>query len=111
MTNQAPSAQPTPQCVYIVFTAEIVPPTVEAVIQALSNLAQNRVPEVYIAFSTPGGSVMAWNYALQLPSRRAIQIDGSQHREYRLDRERDIPRRTEPLRLRTLHVHVSWRWF
>lgn len=40
------------------FTAEIVPHTVESLIQALSNLSQNRVPEVYIAFSTPGGNVM-----------------------------------------------------
>ena len=47
----------TPQRVYVVFTAEIVPQTVETLIQALSNLSQNRVAEVYMAFSTPGGNV------------------------------------------------------
>ena len=47
-----------PTRVYVMFTAEIVPKTVESLIQALSNLAQNRVPEVYIAFATPGGNVM-----------------------------------------------------
>ena len=59
-----PSPQPTPpqhaappRRVYLVFTAEIVPRTVEAVIQALSNLAQQGVQEVYLAFSTPGGNV------------------------------------------------------
>ena len=47
-----------PPCVYVVFTAEIVPQTVEPLIQALSNLAQKGIPEVYLAISTPGGSVM-----------------------------------------------------
>lgn len=50
--------QPIPPRVYIVFTAEIVPRTVETLIQALSNLAQTGVPQVYIALSTPGGNVM-----------------------------------------------------
>jgi len=44
--------------VYVIFIAEIVPQTTEVLIQALSNLAQSKVQEVYIAFSTPGGSVM-----------------------------------------------------
>jgi ATP-dependent protease ClpP protease subunit len=51
-------AIPIPNRVYIVFTAEIVPQTTEALIQALSNLAQKNVPEVYLAFATPGGNVM-----------------------------------------------------
>ncbi len=52
-----PAVQPpVPARVFVVFTAEIVPQTVEALIQTLSNLAQKRVPEVYLAMSTPGGS-------------------------------------------------------
>ncbi len=46
-----------PECVYVIFTAEIIPQTIEPLIQALSNLAQQEVPEVYLAFSTPGGNV------------------------------------------------------
>ena len=54
--NSLPS-EPTIPIVYVVFTAEIVPQTVEGMIQTLSNLAQQRVKEVYLAFSTPGGDV------------------------------------------------------
>jgi ATP-dependent Clp protease protease subunit len=57
MQPTEPAAAP-PSRVYVIFTAEIVPQTVETLIQALSNLAQNQVPEVYMAFATPGGSVM-----------------------------------------------------
>ena len=45
---------PVPARVYVVFIAEVVPQTTEALIQALSNLAQNGVQEVYLGFSTPG---------------------------------------------------------
>ena len=55
MAQQA--ASPPPQCVYVIFTAEIVPSTIEPLIQSLSNLAQKNVPKVYLAFSTPGGNV------------------------------------------------------
>ena len=39
------------------FTQEIVPKTVEPLIQALAKLSQEGVQEVYMAFSTPGGNV------------------------------------------------------
>lgn len=62
-----------PQRVYIIFTAEIVPQTVEPLIQACANLAQQRVPEVYIAISTPGGQVASgitlYNFLLGMPFR------------------------------------------
>ena len=50
-------AQKTPPFVYVVFTAEIVPQTVETLIQALSKLVKQGVPGVCLAFSTPGGNV------------------------------------------------------
>jgi ATP-dependent Clp protease, protease subunit len=58
MQPNIPGVPGIPPRVYVIFTGEIVPQTVESLIQALSNLAQNGVPEVYLAFSTPGGSVM-----------------------------------------------------
>ena len=57
MTGQQPPTPPLPPRVYVIFTAEIVPKTVEGLIQARSNLAQKRIAEVYLALSTPGGSV------------------------------------------------------
>ena len=57
MTGQQPPTPPLPPRVYVIFTAEIVPKTVEGLIQALSNLAQKRIAEVYLALSTPGRSV------------------------------------------------------
>ena len=55
----SPGQQKPPNRVYVIFTAEINPYTVETLIQALSNLSQQGVPEVYLALSTPGGHVMA----------------------------------------------------
>ena len=46
-----------PKRVYVIFTAEIIPNTIETLIQALSRLAEQGVPEVYLALSTPGGHV------------------------------------------------------
>ena len=46
-----------PERVYVVFTAEVGPSTIEPLIQALASLATQRVREVYMALSTPGGSV------------------------------------------------------
>ena len=70
-----------PQVVYIVFIAEIVPQTVESLIQALSNLAQKGVPEVYMAFSTPGGNVMhgitLYNFLRAVPFRLTIHNIGN----------------------------------
>jgi ATP-dependent protease ClpP protease subunit len=62
-----------PQRVYIIFTAEVIPQTVEPLIQACANLAQQRVAEVYIAISTPGGQVASgitlYNFLLGMPFR------------------------------------------
>ena len=67
---QPPQPAPPPR-VYIMFTAEIVPQTVEGLIQALSNLAQKGIPEVYLAMSSPGGNVASGITLLQLLARRA----------------------------------------
>jgi len=70
-----------PQRVYIVFTAEITPQTVEPLIQACSNLAQQRVPEVYLALSTPGGQVASgialYNFLLGMPFRLVVHNIGN----------------------------------
>lgn len=63
--------QQIPQLVYVFFTAEITPHTVETLIQALSNLAQQNVPNVYLAISTPGGQVTSgmalYNFLRSVP--------------------------------------------
>lgn len=73
--------QAIPPCVYVVFSGEIVPHTVETLIQALANLAQSGVPEVYIAFSTPGGSVMhgitLYNFLRGVPFRLVMHNIGN----------------------------------
>ena len=48
--TQQPASQQPPLIVYVMFTAEIIPKTVESMIQALSNMAQQGVQEVYLAF-------------------------------------------------------------
>jgi ATP-dependent protease ClpP protease subunit len=67
--------------VYVVFTQEIVPHTTEVLIQALSNLAQNGVQEVYLAISTPGGSVMhgmtLYNFLRGLPFKLFVHNIGN----------------------------------
>ena len=79
MTTSVPQAPP--NRVYVVFTAEIVPNTVEGLIQALSNLAQNNVQEVYLAFSTPGGHVMTgitlYNFLRGMPFKLIIHNIGN----------------------------------
>ena len=76
-----PPPQVVPQRVYIIFTGEIVPQTVESLIQALSNLAQNMVPEVYLALSTPGGNVMngitLYNFLRGMPFNLIIHNIGN----------------------------------
>jgi ATP-dependent protease ClpP protease subunit len=44
--------------VYVSFSAEIIPQTTESLIAVMSKQANNKVDEVYLLFSTPGGSVM-----------------------------------------------------
>ena len=70
-----------PPVVYVVFTAEISPHTVESLIQALSNLVQKQVPAVYLAISTPGGSVMLgitlYNFLRSVPFSLTIHNIGN----------------------------------
>lgn len=76
-----PPVAPAPPRVYVVFTGEIVPKTIESLIQALSNLAQKRVPEVYLGISTPGGSVMhgitLYNFLRAMPFNLIVHNIGN----------------------------------
>lgn len=45
--------------VFVVFTAEISPVTVEGLLSLLVQVAKKNVGEVYLALSTPGGEVMS----------------------------------------------------
>ena len=47
----------TPNVVYVVFTAEIKPHTVESLLGVLANCATQGVKTVYLSLSTPGGDV------------------------------------------------------
>lgn len=77
MSNQTIVAgaapQPAPGRVYVSFSAEIVPKTVEPLLGLCANLANQKVPEVYLMLSTPGGSVMhginAYNVLRAMPFR------------------------------------------
>jgi ATP-dependent Clp protease, protease subunit len=51
-------AQPLTGPVYIIFSAEIIPHTTEALIAAMAQCHNQGVTEVYLVISTPGGSVM-----------------------------------------------------
>lgn len=53
-----PPAPPPPPVVYVSFSADINPTTAESLIAAMTNLANQKVPRVYLMISTPGGSVM-----------------------------------------------------
>jgi ATP-dependent protease ClpP protease subunit len=57
-TNPVPLIQQPPQIVYVSFSAEINVKTTEALLATMSNLVNQRVPEVYLMLSTPGGNVM-----------------------------------------------------
>jgi len=56
--SSVPQQVQTPPRVYVSFSAEVNPHTTEALIAALANCANQGVQEVYLALSTPGGSVM-----------------------------------------------------
>jgi len=81
---QPPSTIVTPgptKRVYIIFTAEISPQTVEPLVQACANLAQQRIAEVYLALSTPGGQVPSgislYNFLLGMPFRLIVHNIGN----------------------------------
>lgn len=71
----------TPECVYGLFTAEINQNTVESLIQTLSKISQQGIPEVYLAFSTPGGMVAdginLYNFLLGAPFKLTIHNIGN----------------------------------
>jgi ATP-dependent Clp protease protease subunit len=66
-----PGAPVPPPCVYITFSAEIVPQTTESLIAAFSNLVNQGVRQITLLLSTPGGSVMCgmnlYNFLRGLP--------------------------------------------
>lgn len=81
MQETPPQPAQTPETVYVVFSADINPSSVETLIQAMGNLAQNRVPHVYLALSTPGGNVMAgitlYNFLRAVPFRLTVHNIGN----------------------------------
>lgn len=80
MLPGVPQPAPPPR-VYVTFIAEIVPATTEALIASLSDLVNKRVAEIYLMFSTPGGSVMhgitLYNYLRALPVDLTIHNIGN----------------------------------
>ena len=54
----APTSASIPQIVYVSFSAEINVKTTEALLATMANLVNQKVPEVYLMLSTPGGNVM-----------------------------------------------------
>lgn len=70
-TGPAPARPNVPNTVCVSFSAEIVPQTTEALLNVCAQLANQGVPNVYLAISTPGGSVMhglnAYNVLRAMP--------------------------------------------
>jgi ATP-dependent protease ClpP protease subunit len=56
--SSTPPPPPAPQIVYVSFSAEINVKTTEALLATMTNLVNQKVPEVYLMLSTPGGNVM-----------------------------------------------------
>jgi ATP-dependent protease ClpP protease subunit len=56
-TPPAQPQPPTPQIVYVVFSAEITPQTTEGLLAVMANCATQGVRTVYLTISTPGGDV------------------------------------------------------
>ncbi len=53
-----PPPQAPPPLVYVNFSAEIIPHTVESLIATCANISNQGVKTIYLLLSTPGGSVM-----------------------------------------------------
>ena len=70
-----------PERVYVSFTAEIVPATIEPLLGLCADLANKRVKEVCLLLSTPGGSVQqgiaAYNILRGLPFKLIVHNVGS----------------------------------
>ena len=55
-TNNIPNQAP---ILYVIFTAEVTPTTVEKLSAVMTQAAEKCVAEVYLAISTPGGQIQA----------------------------------------------------
>jgi ATP-dependent protease ClpP protease subunit len=59
MVSLAPTMPaPTPDTVYLVFTADVNPGSTQALLAACANLVAKGFQKIYLVLSTPGGSVM-----------------------------------------------------
>jgi ATP-dependent Clp protease protease subunit len=58
MQQQGVVVGPPPQVAYVSFSAEINVVTTEVLLNVVSNIVANNIPEVYLMLSTPGGVVM-----------------------------------------------------
>lgn len=59
IAGQSPQPPKPPDIVYVNFSAEISVKTIEALLAAMAQFANNGVKKVYLALSTPGGEVSA----------------------------------------------------
>ena len=79
-----PKQRPFPnrtQILYVIFTAEIHPPTVERLTAVMVQAAKKNVSRVYLALSTPGGQVQAgialYNTLVAMPFKITVHNIGS----------------------------------
>ena len=71
----------TPQVVYVLFSAEINAHTTESLLAVAAKCVNQKVKEIYLAMSTPGGSVMhgmnLYNVLRALPVTLTVHNVGS----------------------------------
>ena len=76
-----PKVPAPPPIVYVQFVAEITPQPTETLLATVANLVNQRVPHIYLLFSTPGGSVMhgmaIYNSLLGVPCELTIHNIGN----------------------------------
>ncbi len=69
---------PPPSRVYVSFVAEIVPKTVESLMAVLAQQVAQKVDEIYLMLTTPGGSVMhgiaLYNFLKSMPFSSSCTI-------------------------------------
>jgi ATP-dependent Clp protease, protease subunit len=72
---------PPPSRVYVSFVAEIVPKTVESLMAVLAQQVAQKVDEIYLMLTTPGGSVMhgiaLYNFLKSMPFKLIVHNSGS----------------------------------
>jgi ATP-dependent Clp protease, protease subunit len=80
-TPQIGQQPPTPETVYVIFSAEINVTTSESLMATLANLVNRGVKTIYLAMSTPGGQVasgiMLYNVLRALPVRLITHNTGN----------------------------------